>query len=196
MNASHYFSSTVYSDVVEKYIVDDVLELYSKTLEMSYRGGDVSTVNGWQSEKDLHEYNEFQKISALILYQSEQVIDKLTGAANIKPFIDAMWFNVNHKNGFNYNHVHACAWYSGCLYLQVPEQSGSIVFTDPRPAAEADHYTNMFLPRSDVRINPIPGTFIMFPSWLPHYVELNKSEDSKVVLCFNIGLKHVRSESY
>ena len=65
---------------------------------------------------------------------------------------------------------------------------GGISFDDPRP-----HWTMMAPPlkRSGPRLsNTIqltvrPGTLLVFPSWLVHFVEPNKSKGMRVSVSFN-----------
>ena len=78
---------------------------------------------------------------------------------------------------------------SGVYYPSVPDNSGEIVFTDPRiqayiitlPVSRKTGFTSR-----QIRRTPSEGEFILFPSWLEHSVEMNKSDKERVSVAFNI----------
>jgi len=67
--------------------------------------------------------------------------------------------------------------------------SGDIVFEDPRPQAvclpfpviEKNKYTIQ-----TARFHPEPGSLVIFPSWLPHNVEVNQSAKERISVAFNM----------
>ena len=108
----------------------------------------------------------------------------------IKKFKYNAWVNVNGFGSYNERHAHdphSGTFMSGVFYVKCPEGAGRIRFYDPRPhistSADMKYYnggdTYHWFP-------PIPNTLIMFPSWLEHDVEINKSQEERISISFNI----------
>lgn len=111
------------------------------------------------------------------------------------------WANRNPAGAFNHAHVHPRALLSAVLYLQVPEESGEIVFLDPRPQSQYGGTYVRWDPASQDeagreiardcfqpkwRFTPKPGELFLFPGWLHHYVDVNESSESRLSVAFNI----------
>jgi uncharacterized protein (TIGR02466 family) len=177
------YPSTIYIDRVpdENYIIQS-LDIASKLYEQQV-SNDCSVRNGWQSPKDLYSISQFAKLADLILHKvKDEIITDKT-----EPFISAMWLNVHELYGFNHVHVHAGSWYSGVFYLKCSTTSGNITFTDPRPAAEMSQF-HQHINGELKSISPAAGDLILFPSWLPHFVEPNMSNTQRISISFNIDL--------
>jgi hypothetical protein len=85
--------------------------------------------------------------------------------------ITRAWFNVNGPGHSNRRHRHHVGETSAVLYLQVPENSGRIVFQQGRVFN---------------RIQPTVGKLLVFPSNLMHEVEENKSQENRISMAFNL----------
>jgi len=165
--------------------VDAILSYYNKICTKDIQGGNASNQGGWQSIKTLHNDPRFVSIVNMLTTQLKSIVH----SENVIPVIDALWYNINPPKSYNTTHIHPSSWYSGAFYLQTTPTSGSIVFTDPRPGAVFDE--NRVLTESDKMAKeylPVPGTLILFPSWLPHYVRQNESNTDKVCISFNTHL--------
>ena len=102
-----------------------------------------------------------------------------------------MWATVL-KSGENHPaHTHSNNFLSGVWYLH-SAQGASIVFRDPRPAAD------VIMPRikeqtitnaSLLSYTSKQNRAIFFPSWLPHFVKPNKSTANRISIAWNIQLK-------
>ena len=70
------------------------------------------------------------------------------------------------------------------------ELNGAIEFLDPRPSA------NLPIPGyrtgSAMAVNPTAGEFILFPSWIQHYVMPFRGRGDRISIAFNAGLKDYR----
>jgi uncharacterized protein (TIGR02466 family) len=141
-----------------------------------------SNVLGWHSQVNMHNKSEFNIITKEIFKMQEEIFGMEDFDKNTEPVCDNMWVNVNVKNAHNRNHIHPGAHWSGVYYVQSPPDSGKIWFTDPRgePYANPSLYRDMLerYPHQwrEVYYNPIPGRIIMFPGWLTHEVEANRTK--------------------
>jgi hypothetical protein len=89
-----------------------------------------------------------------------------------------IWTSVHLNGSIHDPHHHKNSAVSGVLYITTPPGSGDIVFYDPRG----------FLPPfgKTVRLQPSPGTLILFPSWLVHSVQPTLSSIPRISLSFNL----------
>ena len=101
-----------------------------------------------------------------------------------------MWANINPPGGMNMPHIHSNALFSGVYYVKSQPQSGRLKIYDPRQGSQlympmrksGDPGRDMW---KDANIEPITGRIIMFPAWLWHSVEENKSDDIRISVSFN-----------
>ena len=103
-----------------------------------------------------------------------------------------MWVNIN-KTG-DYNEIHDHNPYdgtalSGVFYVKTPANCGRIRFYDPRPfitkAPDMQYYNDG---NTYHYFDPEPNMLLIFPAWLKHMVEPNKSNEDRISISFNIKL--------
>ena len=147
-----------------------------------------TNMKGWHSTTDMHQKPVFKPlVDELFKMQHEIFKEELLER---EPVIGNMWANINPSGGYNRPHLHPNCHFSGVYYIKTPENSGDLVFNDPRSTA------HMTLPNRkqgqppidlwrEVRVKPIEGRIIMFPAWLWHCVEPNESNDIRISVSFN-----------
>lgn len=103
------------------------------------------------------------------------------------------WINVSGPNSYNVAHCHGENHFSFVFYIQVPEKSGNLVFDSP----VLHHKTNMikfqsypFWNSDCFIIYPKVGDLIVFPSYMSHLVEPNKSKKIRISLASNLDIAH------
>jgi len=103
--------------------------------------------------------------------------------------IDNMWLNINHPNSYNEIHNHPRCCFSSSFYISVPENSGNIVFCNNY---EMEHHmrekwmTQFGTYNSSVWTVPVKNNdFYVFPAWLKHKVETNKSKKDRISISMN-----------
>lgn len=103
--------------------------------------------------------------------------------------LDSMWINSLDPGGSHASHIHPHSVVSGTLYLTVPRGSSAIKFEDPRlpmlmaapPRKAAARDGN----RTFVSVDPVPGTLLLWESWLRHEVPYNHAKAARVSISFN-----------
>lgn len=150
-----------------------------------------SNVNGYQSPKTLHTVEELTELFEYINVRVNQVAASIGLDAQLS--VNEAWLNINDTPGcFNLQHVHGGV-ISGIFYVQVPEGSGSLFLTNPAPihmweglsiCPERNHYAS-----ETIEVKPIEGTFIMWPSYLPHAVGPNTHNTERISIAFNTSVK-------
>ncbi len=115
------------------------------------------------------------------------------------------WPNINRFGDYHDVHNHPHCWLSGTYYVAVPQQAdplpgrrdrqpGSISFFDPRPQANMNAIRNDPQVEAELSVLPTPGTIMMWPAFLHHFVHPNLSQDKRISVSFNVVLKW--SEAY
>lgn len=148
-----------------------------------------SNIAGYQSPHTLQSVPE--------LYPLFEYICQLgfKAAADLN-FIDcdialtSAWFNISDtRQSMHIEHVHTDV-FSGVFYLQAPEGSGKLVIQNPAInkmwdgcalAPEKNEFT-----AESIRIEPVEGNIILFPSYIPHAVETNNHDEERISISFNI----------
>jgi uncharacterized protein (TIGR02466 family) len=145
----------------------------------------------WQTTPVLHKEERFGEFCGLV---------RKAGAAAVA-FLDlkhrdfeitGCWANINPKGGLNSPHTHPNNFLSGVYYVALPEDAGQIVFADPRPQAAAilppAEKWNKYV-GNEVRLEAKPGRMVIFPAWLVHSVPVNRSDEERISISFNLMFK-------
>lgn len=102
------------------------------------------------------------------------------------------WVNINKHNNYNKMHIHPSSILSGTYYAVTPPQSGSIVFHN-RPEAsyilaelKLIGARNTSFTSTVQSFEPKAGAVLVFPGWLQHSVEENRSGGDRISIAFNL----------
>ena len=96
--------------------------------------------------------------------------------------INSAWFQQYEKKHTHYVHNHGFGGFSSVLYLKFdPEHHQPTVFVAPY-VSNMDGNVLEYIPEGVTE-----GTLIVFPTSLAHYVPVNRSEESRVILSMNIN---------
>ena len=142
----------------------------------------------WQTKSaDLHKKKEFEPFVKQLVHTNKEILKTL--AYDVEDIIITdMWANVLKSGEGHRPHTHSNNFLSGTYYLQ-SDQNASIVFHDPRPAADVivPRRKNTTLNNSSVlSYASKQNRAVIFPSWLPHWVQQNKSKHKRISIAWNI----------
>ena len=152
------------------------------------KGVSKTNVKGWHSTTDMHTKSEYSQLVTELTRMQKEIYDN--EHIDRQPKLGNMWANINPPGGMNMPHLHPNCLFSGVYYVKSNPKSGRLKIMDPRPGAQlymptrkpGDAGRDMW---KDANIEPIEGRIIMFPSWLWHSVEENKSDDIRISVSFN-----------
>lgn len=149
---------------------------------------------GWHSSRsDLHLHDVFSHLRSRIVSEMWSIAEDLDYSRSFPFEITGMWANVGGPGAFNRVHVHPQSLWSGVFYLKTPENCGKIGFQDPRPQALIMQPVVEDSKRVDKRIKPVisfevmENMMILFPGYLPHEVDVNRSGDTRMSIAFNVS---------
>ena len=109
--------------------------------------------------------------------------------AGRKLVLDSLWVNVLRAGGAHSGHIHPHSVVSGTFYVAVPAGAGGLRFEDPRLAMmmaaplRADDAPEAL--RRFVTVDPVPGTLLLWESWLRHEVQPNAGKSERISVSFN-----------
>ncbi|MES3007105.1 MAG: TIGR02466 family protein [Pseudomonadota bacterium] len=153
------------------------------------RGVANTNVKGWQSRNNLQDLPEFADINLRILQVCQRIGESLHFRSN-HTYHHQAWLNISPPGASNKIHFHANCHFSGVYYvsLKAPE-CGSIFFRDPRIASRMMTYPvdkPSAFTADEIEMSPEAGRMYVFPGWLEHGVEENKSDRDRVSISFNV----------
>ena len=152
------------------------------------KGVSKTNVNGWHSETNMNRKHEYDPLTKELFAMQDKIFAKefLTD----KPVLGNMWANINYSRGFNRPHLHPNSLFSGVYWVKAPKNSGDLMLYEPRPGVQTTmpNRKKGKLPPElwrQVYYTPKAGTILMFPAWLWHEVQPNKSQDIRISISFN-----------
>ena len=197
-----FFPTVVYRAIVgnAESLNESLLEAIYEERESDKEGiqrSNYKALGGWHSKNHLYKSPKYARLVKEIFNVTEIMSDELGYDRNRCLKIGTMWSIINPPGCVNRSHIHpGCNW-SGVYYVNAPEDSGDIIFTDPRTEAimnQVQYAPGKKRPQpvwNKVNIKPVAGKMLIFPSWLFHSVEINKSElegrdSERVIISFNM----------
>lgn len=141
----------------------------------------------WQSDHALQDDPRLTEMVGIITAASQNLLAYLKIDAPLG--VTGCWANINAPGTGHRLHSHRNNFLSGVYYVQVQEQADTINFFDPRPQAgvirpPASQSTAENTEVASLRVTN--GTLLLFPAWLPHAVDVNRSQRPRISLSFNL----------
>lgn len=170
-----------------------LLKLIQVERAQDKQGVKMSNILGWHSVDNLQQRDDFEDLMKIILDNVLEVADFLKWDLEQASLnINNCWAMVNGKFASNSVHDHPNSLLSGVYYVKSPQDCGGLSFRDPRVGAHRLlppylEFNSWTMP--SVTYKFVEGTMIIFPSWLMHGVEPNLSDEERVSISFNIGVK-------
>ena len=153
-----------------------------------------SNINGWHSKS--FDLNDLEGLPYKFLSQiTDNIKDVFKHYGWVydtnKVKCTSMWSIINKKGSFNIEHIHSNNYLSAAYYVKAPKECGKFKALTP------NIITRNFFPKSNgitelnavtAKINVEEGDLLIFPAYLPHSVEENKSDEDRVIISFNIDV--------
>jgi uncharacterized protein (TIGR02466 family) len=151
-------------------------------------GADFVSSEGWQSNKDLHKLDEFRELASYINDTARTVLQFLKiGYDAIE--ITGCWANINPAGASHRSHSHPNNFLSGVYYVQTHAGGDTINFHDPRVQTGVIRppVTELTAENTDQAVITVSnGTLLIFPAYLQHSVDPNRSGEERISISFNM----------
>jgi uncharacterized protein (TIGR02466 family) len=156
--------------------------------------GDFDTVIE-TTDDNLHKRQEFLPLVNEIEREAKKYCEEIIGVKFEDVALTCMWSNAHKSGGTHGFHMHPNSFFSGVLYLQVPNDGDVGMFSviDPRQTKNfqmPDYIKETCLSDRSKNIPPVTGQLLFFPSWLLHgtgYFNTNTNK-KRISLSFNYTL--------
>ena len=172
------------------------LKTYIYDLQKESSEGQIkSNRGGWHSpnftltDKSSIQFKFALEIQKYIL-KSFQKLGWKTENTNIT--ITSMWAIINKKNDFNVLHTHPNSYLSAAYYVSAPKNCGRFHIENSNlarrhsyPKIKQNNELNAMVAGLDIN----EGDLLIFPGYLPHKVAMNESDQDRIVISFNVGIK-------
>ena len=167
--------------------------------EQKDKGVTFTNVGGYHSSAiNLEKEKGFKCIYDYINECMEVILFENNYKLNLGILSSHGWININRKGDFNREHVHPDCHWSGVYYVKTPANCGELRFHNPIVASsmvKSGHLLNLtssniktsfFL--NSIPLDPYEGSILIFPSWLFHSVDPNRSNYDRISISFNIDI--------
>lgn len=193
MKCDLWFPTPIWSTTLT--IDNDSIHNWCEKIQLQDPGRTMSNQDAWQSNTiSVEDHIEIAPLMQELFSNTAAVIDdykfKITNKS-IKCL--NLWVNVNNsKSSYNRMHIHPQSTISGVYYVKCNERSGGLCF--PRDSREVYilETTGKFSEQNkfnccQAKYSPEPGKLLLFPSYLPHYVENNQDDEERISIAFNMA---------
>ena len=188
------FSTPIWTSIIPNYKeINNKMLNYIEALQLNDPVGRVkSNLIGWHSQNfNLKDADPQLFVNEISIILNESINDMVWDLKNGNSKITGMWAIINPTNASNARHIHSNNFLSAAYYVKAPDQCGDIVFHDPRSANAIRTpriSTINKMNSTTFSVTPKDGLLVLFPSYLHHSVDLNRSEEDRIIISFNATL--------
>ena len=147
----------------------------------------VSSV-GWQSNQELHKLKQFRDLASYVDDTAGTIL-RFLHMDDSAFEITACWANINPVGASHKSHSHPNNFLSGVYYVRTSPGGDTINFHDPRiqTGIIRPPVTELTAENTDQVVVKIRnGTLLMFPAYLQHSVNPNRSGEERISVSFNL----------
>ena len=148
----------------------------------------LAPADAWQSAQALHELAELKPLVGCINAAAEHVLEILRIGYDAFE-ITGCWANIYALGASHGIHSHPNNFLSGVYYVMTQPGADTINFHDPRiqTGIIRPPVTELTAGNTDqVVLRVVNGTLLLFPSYLQHSVDPNRSDAPRISVSFNI----------
>ena len=195
-----YSNINLFPSIIHQFDVNGFSEIKDKLIDYVYdcKKNDSEGRGEWQSITFSFNDKDKKDILQSFLTNCLSEFPPIKKSVNLSM---RAWVNISKPGGYLAKHHHPDCNLAGVLWIKALQNSGNIVFHNPRTfdpflqsakKKEIDSYTddfkNKFNIYSDYDFPPTEGRILIFPSYLEHQVRENKSNKDRISVSFNIKL--------
>ena len=182
------FPQPVYSSKLDRALTKKEL----KTISQYKKETNSNAGNMTSNENYVLENKALNNLKKDLHTKVMDYFDKVICTDNpITPYITQSWLNYTKSDQFHQLHTHSNALVSGIFYISADKKVDSVTFyktqLDDRIKLNTTKY-NMFNYISCTFLVET-GNILLFPSSLPHGIDIKKGTNTRISLSFNVFFK-------
>lgn len=183
-----WFPSVIWSGIVHR-VNNGNLKNYAYIRQKTDLGVAISNYNGWQSSSI--RLGESSDVDSLVEFLNDEVNQCAIQTGLPKLELYNIWININPPGAYNHLHNHIGSVLSGVYYVHAEDNQGNIQFERSDGAeyhipAKIEQMTYFTATRASYKAKT--NAVYIFPSWLKHSVQGNKSNSDRISISFNYGV--------
>ena len=167
------------------------LEQYAYEQEKNKSGRNVSNIGGHQTNFiTIEEEPLYEELIELLIPEIRSVVYAMNYHSHKQITILQCWININRKGHLNLPHIHTNTDFAGVYFIKT-DSNTPIGFKNPDPMIQQYEYryTDYHEYNTEGHIYyPKDNDFIMFPSHIQHWVDVNKTDIPRISLAFNVKI--------
>tara|TARA_R110000824_G_scaffold28386_2_gene95448 strand:- start:237 stop:830 length:594 start_codon:yes stop_codon:yes gene_type:complete len=181
-----------------KTINNHSLKTFILDLKKKDKGRFVSNYGGWQSNDLSVDDNPIKDLIVEIKKNLTPFEEALRLRKDFKLKVANIWANVSGMGASNTPHLHDNSVLSGVYYVTRPEVSGNLRLMNPNlfnyvTISSLGKHSTFLEGLTPFTINhldvpAVPGSLVIFPSHLCHYVLPNLGKEERISISFNTVL--------
>ena len=187
------FPTAMHWQDADNFDKDSLVDYVYSQREEDPEGLMKSNVGGWQSQGNYHRFEN--PLQIFLKDFLTVIVNSGIYKSDTSITVTQMWININNKGDYNTFHSHAMCDISGTFWIKVPENSGKLRFLAPNEFEQANmiqlfdsKFREEFNFHNAYTIDPVEGRLFMWPSHLYHEVGINKSDEDRISVAFNLAL--------
>ena len=189
MHTELWFPTVIWSAMIHK-VDNDEVKRWAYEKQKQDQGRTVSNYGGWQSN-DI-QLGECSAIDKLIKHLNKEINECAIQVGLPSLQLYNIWVNINTPGSYNQLHNHIDSVLSGSYYVDAVPEQGNIQFDRsdnaeyhiPTNVAKETYYTS-----TRATYAAKTGALYIFPGWLKHSVQGNRSGSDRISISFNYGEK-------
>jgi len=149
--------------------------------------GDLRPGQNWQSDHGLHDDPRLVPLMEVVALATQNLLTYLK--IDVPLSVTGCWANINAPGTGHRLHSHRNNFVSGVYYVQVQDQADTVNFYDPRPQAGVIRPPTSGPTAENTEVASLRvanGALLLFPAWLPHAVDINRSQRPRISFSFNL----------
>jgi uncharacterized protein (TIGR02466 family) len=170
-------------------LIDDLLSHWavSKDSSLQEDGDAISSVKVGVFDNQLQPHNSplLQDYNTWLQEKIAFVWEENKFMSNAST-VNKSWINIHRKTGRTLEHMHSGSDLVVSAYLKCPKNSGNIEFRDP-----LEYHKTSFQCRPEnnlwKEVQVSTNDILIFPGWLNHRTQENKTNEDRIVLTYNVN---------
>ena len=198
MEVLNLFPSCVYVEETKE-IDNNTISKIILEKEKKEPSRQLSNRGGWQSDGEIQQDKRFAEIVKELSEMFLPIYKQHNYTSECDGVLKSMWANVNRGKNYNITHTHEGSDWSFVYYVKIPKDSGDLVLIDPRIRKQSGRwplnlYKNLNSPfiQTIFSLSPVVGRFVIFPSYVEHYVEYNTTDKTRISISGNIVMEKIK----
>jgi uncharacterized protein (TIGR02466 family) len=138
---------------------------------------------------NLEKEDKFKHILDFVEHHGKKYWKELNFTSRVEPYVLHSWSNKIPPGGFTPVHVHTPIPVAAAFYVHARDDMGELEIENPIDTIEklVPRDNNLAPYFNTHRVSISDGKLVLFPGWIRHYTRSNTSNETRIIMSFNIG---------